>query len=114
MRNLPEQVAEALQLPPHMFAVFDMPVGWPDPAKETDIMARLGQRIVLHRETYDATATRNAIQDYNAITRAFQREQGMKAVEWTQQRITRAQDAAALRGRNRVREALWNLGFEPR
>ncbi len=35
MRNLPEQIAAELALPPHVFAVFGMSVGYPDPAKET-------------------------------------------------------------------------------
>ncbi|HKD74790.1 MAG TPA: nitroreductase family protein, partial [Ktedonobacterales bacterium] len=30
MRNLPERVAEELKLPPHVFAVFGMSVGYPD------------------------------------------------------------------------------------
>ena len=46
--------------------------------------------------------------------RAFQREQGMKAIGWTQQCFNRVKDARALRGRDRVREALRNLGFELR
>ena len=52
--------------------------------------------------------------DYNAIMRGFQQEQGMRAVDWTQQCINRVKDAAALRGRDRMREALRNLGFELR
>ncbi len=46
--------------------------------------------------------------------REFQREQGMKAIDWTQQCFNRVKDAAALRGRDRMREALRNLGFELR
>jgi nitroreductase len=114
MRNLPEQVAAALKLPPHAFAVFGMSVGWPDPAKATDIKPRLPQRVVLHRETYDAASARDAVEEYNAIMNGFQKEQGMRAVEWTQQCIGRVKDAAALRGRERMREALRNLGFELR
>jgi hypothetical protein len=114
MRNLPEQVAAALKLPPHVFAVFGMSVGWPDPAKATDIKPRLPQRVVLHRETYNAEAVQHAVDDYNAIMRDFQQEQGMRAVDWTQQCIDRVKDAAALRGRDRMREALLNLGFELR
>ena len=45
---------------------------------------------------------------------SFQREQGMKAIDWTQQCFNRVKDAAALRGRDRMREALRNLGFELR
>ncbi len=114
MRNLPEQVAEALQLPPHAFAVFGMAVGWPDPATATDIKPRLSQRVVLHRETYNAAAAHDAVDEYNAIMRGFQQEQGMRAVDWSQQCINRVKDATALRGRERMREALRNLGFELR
>jgi nitroreductase len=114
MRNLPEQVAAALKLPPRAFAVFGLSIGWPDPAKATDIKPRLPQRVVLHRETYNAEAVRYAVDDYNAILRDFQQEQGMRAVDWTQQCIDRVKDTAALRGRDRMREALRNLGFELR
>jgi nitroreductase len=114
MRNLPEQVAEALRLPPHAFAVFGMAVGWPDPAKVTDIKPRLSQRVVLHRETYNAGAAHDEVAEYDAILRGFQKEQGMRAVDWTQQCIDRVKDAKALRGRDRMREALRNLGFELR
>lgn len=114
MRNLPEQVAGALKLPPHVFAVFGMAVGWPDPARATDIKPRLPQSIVLHREIYNAAAKRDAVADYDATLRGFQKEQGMKAADWTQQCISRVKDAAALRGRDRMREALRNLGFELR
>lgn len=114
MRNLPEQVAAALRLPPHVFAVFGMAVGWPDPARATDIKPRLPQGVVLHRETYDAAAVHDAVERYNATLRAFQQEQGMRAIDWTQQCINRVKDAAALRGRDRMRDALANLGFELR
>jgi len=114
MRNLPEQVAAALKLPSHVFAVFGMAVGWPDPARASDIKPRLPQGVVLHRETYDAEAKREAIASYDSRMRQFQHEQGMPPVDWTQQCINRVKDAAALRGRDRMREALRNLGFELR
>lgn len=38
----------------------------------------------------------------------------MKAIDWTRQCINRVKDAGALRGRDRMREALRNLGFELR
>ncbi len=114
MRNLPERAAEALRLPPHVFAVFGMAIGWPDRAETTGIKPRLPQRVVLHHETYDAAARREAITEYDAIMREFQAEQGMKLTNWTQQCIARVKDAAALRGRDRMRDALRNLGFELR
>ena len=114
MRNLPEQIAAELSLPPHVFAVFGMSIGYPDPARPTDIKPRLPQSVVLHREQYSVEAHSDAIDDYNATMRGFQREQGMKAIDWTQQCFNRVKDAAALRGRDRMREALRNLGFELR
>jgi nitroreductase len=114
VRNLPERIAEELGLPPHVFAVFGTSIGYPDPDRPTDIKPRLPQSVVLHREQY-STASRNAaIDGYNATMRGFQREQGMAAIDWTQQCFNRVKDAVALRGRDRMREALHNLGFELR
>jgi nitroreductase len=114
MRNLPEQVAAELRLPPHVFAVFGMSIGYPDPARPTDIKPRLPQSLVLHCEVYSAAPHGDAVNGYNATVREFQREQGMKSIDWTQQCFNRVKDAAALRGRDRMREALRNLGFELR
>ena len=114
MRNLPEQIAAELALPPHTFAVFGMSVGYPDPARETGIKPRLPQSVVLHREQYSTLQRSEAIDRYNATVREFQREQGMRAIDWTQQCFDRVKDGAALRGRDRMREALRNLGFELR
>ena len=114
MRNLPEQITAELALPPHVFAVFGMSIGYPDPAKPTDIKPRLPQSLVLHREQYSQAPHNAAINRYNATIRAFQSEQGMKAIDWTQQCFNRVKDAEALRGRDRMREALRNLGFELR
>lgn len=114
MRNLPEQVAAALKLPLHVFAVFGMSIGWPDPARPAAIKPRLPQSAVLHRETYDQAVKRAEITRYNTIMHQFQREQGMKAIDWTQQCINRVKDEAALRGRHRMRAALHALGFELR
>jgi len=114
MRNLPEQITAELALPPHAFAVFGMSVGYPDPARESGIKPRLSQSVVLHREQYSTVSGGDAIDTYNATMREFQREQGMRAIDWTQQCFSRVKDGAALRGRDRMREALLNLGFELR
>jgi nitroreductase len=114
VRNLPEQIAAELGLPAHVFAVFGMSVGYPDPSRETGIKPRLPQSVVLHREQYSTAPRGEAFDGYNATMRAFQREQGMKAIDWTQQCFNRVKDAEALRGRDRMREALRNLGFELR
>ena len=114
MRNLPEQVAAELGLPPQVFAVFGMSVGHPDLAGETGVKPRLPRPVVLHREQYSRESQAPDIARYNATARDFQREQGMREQDWTQQSIDRVKDVAALRGRERMRAALRNLGFELR
>jgi nitroreductase len=114
MRNLPERIAEELGLPPQVFAVFGMSVGYADPSGETGVKPRLPRPVVLHREQYGSASQEPDITRYNATARAFQREQGMREQDWTQQSIDRVKDVAALRGRDRMREALRNLGFELR
>ncbi len=114
MRNLPEKVAEELKLPSNVFAVFGMAVGYPDAAKDTGIKPRLPQDIVLHHEQYDSTLKREAIERYNGVARDFMREQGMKEQDWTSQATGRLKDVPAMHGRDRIKEALANLGFELR
>ena len=112
VRNHPEEIAKELNLPSNVFAVFGMAIGVPDPAKETGIMPRLPQEIVLHHEQYDAGLKRDAIERYNGVARDFMREQGMKEQDWTTQATARLKDVPAMHGRDRMRAALLNLGFE--
>lgn len=114
LRNRPEEVAAELKLPPRVFAVFGMSIGYPDPAKVTGIKPRLPQEIVLHTEQYDPELKRAAIDRYNGIARDFMREQGMPEQDWTAQATGRLASAKSLTGRERMREALLNMGFELR
>ena len=111
MRNLPEQVAAELALPPHVFAVFGMAIGWPDLAAGSDIKPRLPIGVVLYRERYRTASDAEAIAGYDETLRSFQREQGMREIHWTAQCIARVKDAGALRGRDRLHAALTALGF---
>ncbi|MDE2583248.1 MAG: NADPH-dependent oxidoreductase [Rhodospirillales bacterium] len=111
MRNHPEHVAAELGLPPHVFAVFGMAIGWPDTAAGSDVKPRLPHEVVLHREQYRAAPDAAAIAGYEATLRGFQREQGMREIDWTAQCAARVQDVAALRGRERMRAALAAMGF---
>lgn len=55
MRNQPQAVAQILALPPKVFALFGLCVGWPDTQRPAAIKPRLPQALVLHHETYAAT-----------------------------------------------------------
>ena len=73
LRNNPEEVARILKLPPNVVAAFGMCVGTPDPARPYNVKPRLPQRVVLHREHYDASLPQEALDSYDATLTAFQR-----------------------------------------
>jgi nitroreductase len=111
MRNRPEQVAAELRLPPQAFAVFGLCIGLPDPAVPTEVKPRLPQEVVLHREQYGALVGSQPLDAYDADLAAFQAEQAMRPVGWTQAAAARVRAPEALSGRDRMREALESLGF---
>lgn len=111
IRNKIEEVAAVLKLPPLVFPVFGMALGWPDPDRPALIKPRLPQTAVLHRETYDAGQQVAAAQDYNATFAVFWQAQGLAHPPWTEQATTRLKDGAALKSRATIREALARLGF---
>jgi nitroreductase len=112
MRNHPEQVAETLQLPPHLFAVFGLCVGYADEAKPAAIKPRLPQAAVLHRETYNLGQQEAAIAQYNEVMQQFYDAQHMEvAGDWVEHSLKRVATAEALGGRDRLKESLQRLGF---
>jgi hypothetical protein len=115
MRNRPEEVAAVLGLPPHVFAVFGMCVGYPDKAKPAAIKPRLPQSAVLHRETYKLTEQDDAIAQYNEVMNAFYTQQQMNiSGDWSEHSVKRVASPGSLSGRDRLREALNHLGFQLR
>ncbi len=111
LRNRPEAVAEELALPPGCVAAFGMAIGHPDPARPAAIKPRLPQSVVLHRERYGSATEGEAIARYDETLSAFSHAQGMAADSWTGRVLDRLGTAAALRGRERMREILKGLGF---
>jgi nitroreductase len=112
IRNRPAEVSAELGLPPHVFALFGLCVGWPDPAKPASVKPRLPNDAVLFRERYnDGQAQRNAIDRYNRHLRSFQQEEGLPAQDWSVQASDRIRDAKALHGRHVLRDVLHELGF---
>ena len=112
IRNHPEEVAAVLELPPHLFAVFGMCVGYADPAHPAAIKPRLPQAAVLHREIYSLAPQADAIAHYNQVMQSFYADQQMDVTgDWSEHSTKRIGSAAALSGRDRLRSALNNLGF---
>ena len=112
MRNRPEDVAAELQLPPRVVAVFGLCVGTPDPAAPAAVKPRPPQSVVLHQETYSLPAQEAGLETYDQAMAAFYAAQGMKVRgTWSNHSAKRIRDAASLTGRDRLAEALRNLGF---
>lgn len=115
MRNHPEEVAATIGLPPHVFAVFGMCVGYPDPNKAAALKPRLPQSAVLHRETYQLATQDEAIAHYNEVMKTFYTRQQMNVSgDWSEHSSKRIATPESLSGRDRLREALNNLGFQLR
>lgn len=111
IRNRPEAVAETLQLPPHLFAVFGLCIGYPDPAKPAAIKPRLPQAAVLHRETYHL-AQQQSIAEYNEVMHRFYESQQMNVTgDWVDHSLKRVATAEALNGRDQLKTVLQRLGF---
>ncbi|MGB3766754.1 MAG: NADPH-dependent oxidoreductase [Phormidesmis sp.] len=112
IRNQPEQVAKTLHLPPHLFAVFGLCVGYPDKATVATIKPRLPQSAVLHHETYELAQQDAAIAQYNEVMQQFYESQKMDvAGDWVEHSLKRVATAQALNGRDQLREQLHRLGF---
>jgi nitroreductase len=112
IRNRPLDVVAELQLPPRVFPVFGLCVGWPDPARPTAIKPRLPQAAVLHREVYSTAQEDAAVAEYNQAMDAFYKEQGMRVRgDWTAHSVNRVAGPQSLSGRHVIREALEQLGF---
>ncbi len=112
MRNQPEAVAELLTLPPGVFAIYGMAVGYPDPARPADIKPRLPQTAVLFDETYDwGPSQMAAVTAYDEVLRDFQAQQNMRPQDWSAQATSRIAGPQTLSGRHVLRAVLARMGF---
>lgn len=112
LRNNPQEVARLLKLPPNVVGVFGMCVGYPDPARPFNVKPRLPQRVVLHREHYDASVPQDALDSYDEALKTFQRNEKLKETGWTAAMKSRWRNAASINGRDKIRSALIALGFK--
>lgn len=114
IRNRPKEVAAELDLPPHVFPLVGLAVGYPDPEAPASVKPRLPQAAVLSRETYDRGGVQDAVAHYDRALRSFQREQGMPERDWSEQATQRVHGPDSMSGRDALRGVLHGLGFELR
>lgn len=112
MRNNPDQVAEELALPAEACVIFGLTVGRPDPKRPNDIKPRLPQQSVLHHEQYDSANEAAMLDAYDEAMRAFQSEQNMPAVGWTERIAQRVESASSLKSRAGLLSELKKRGFK--
>ncbi|CCJ50470.1 nitroreductase family protein [Bordetella parapertussis] len=112
LRNRPERVSAELGLPAQCFATFGLCVGYPDPSRPASIKPRLPPPAVLHRDQYATSSEADLLERYDERLAAFQAAQGLPAPGWTPQVARRVAGARSLAGRDRLRQALGNLGFQ--
>jgi nitroreductase len=115
IRNHADAVSQELKLPSHVFPVFGLCVGVPDPAQAAAVKPRLAQSVVLHREVYADPASgeeEQGIRNYDAVVQAFQAEQGLPQVGWSAPAAKRVADSHCLSGRDALGRYLEQQGFE--
>jgi nitroreductase len=112
LRNKPEEVAQVLNLPPHVVAVFGLCVGYPDPVVNVAVKPRLPQSAVLHREIYQLPTQDEAIALYNQVMEKFYQSQQMNIPgDWSEHSAKRVAFAESLSGRHQLGDILKKLGF---
>lgn len=112
LRNNLQAVIDVLQLPPLVFPVFGLCIGYPDPQQPAAIKPRLPQEVVLHRETYKVAADEpQHIAAYEEVAGVFSREQQQNTPAWSEQVIQRLKGLDSLHGRGRVAEVLNGQGL---
>ncbi|WP_057430029.1 NADPH-dependent oxidoreductase [Pseudomonas syringae group genomosp. 3] len=111
IRNDIEGVAKELGLPPQVYPVFGLCVGYPSIERPAQVKPRLPQGAVLHHETYSAAADVEAVAEYDERLGAFYQREGMKASGWSEQVVNRLRSVSTLHGREELVEELKRMGF---
>ena len=113
IRNQPLEVAQELGLPPGVFAVVGLCVGYPAPDVPATVRPRLPQHVVGFAEQYGISSEEEAaaIERYNQAMNEYQASVGMKPKRWSRLCAQRVQNAESLTGRDQLKAALNTLGF---
>lgn len=108
VRNDPERIADILNLPQRVYAVFGMCLGFPDQApKQKPRMPTPG---IVHHEKYDAAASLAILDPYNAELKAHYEAIGKETTDasWTDEVAKKM----AAKARDDLRQQLKARGFD--
>jgi FMN reductase (NADPH) len=108
VRNDVIAISKILRLPPKIYVVFGLCVGWPVEAPPCKPRHHLD--IVVHHERYDGTGMADGVTDYDSTLAAHYRSRGMPTVDhsWSQHMIDKFSESP----RPDLRAELSQLGFE--
>lgn len=108
LRNDPKTTGEILGLPPRVFAVYGMCLGYP--AEVPPQKPRMDFRAMVHNETYDASQLGPAVEQYNAALAAHYRGEGRTTNDesWTHEIDTKFSP----RPRDTLRPVLKDMGYD--
>ena len=112
LRNNLAAVIDELQLPPLVFPVFGLCVGYADPDKPASVKPRLPQQVVLHQETYGQSVEQQLVEDYDQHISAFYQDQGLTTPKWSEQAVERLRSIQTLNGREHISAVLKGRRFE--
>jgi nitroreductase len=113
IRNRPLDVAAELDLPPNVFPVFGLTVGYPDRLDESAVKPRLPQQAVLHHEQYALEPQTAHVETYEELLNTFYAAAGLPD-SWAKRVAHRFGTVAGLNGREHLRDALHTQGFQLR
>ena len=110
LRNDPVGVAEFFGLPPGVFGLFGLCVGYPDPASSPAIKPRLPQESVWHRESY---SDERGVGDFDERMASFYESQRMSgSANWSARSGKRVDGSAeSLTGRGVLKDWFVAKGF---
>lgn len=108
VRNDPILVSELLELPPGVYPVFGLCLGYPDQNPETK--PRLPLSVILKQEVYNEEGDRQAIAEYDERIREYYRTRtgGGHGISWTEQVASLLSE----KSRPHMRDFLAGQGFK--
>lgn len=110
MRNQPDQVSQVLELPQHVFPIFGLIIGTPDPSERADVRPRLPQTAVLHHETYHPQQNEAALASYEGSLNEYFLQYGREH-SWKQRNTWRLASVELMQGRDRLVKHVEDQGF---
>ena len=111
MRNNPEKVAELLQLPPEVFGVFGLCIGYASPDIKAEVKPRLPQAALAFHEVYGNPDEQRLRINYDQEMAKFSERNEMVADTWTNRVLGRMGKLSAMNGRGKLMGILNSMGF---